>query len=309
MRHTKLGMILSTAALLVCAVPLYAAQAMAEPFEIPDSLGIKMIPIDKGSFTMGSPADDPGRSNDEKLHKVTISRPFYMSETEITQEQYIPVVIHDYKPFFIGAAAYGFSLPEVHSGGPFHTNSSKLLDSAKHPMSGVIWEKAGEFCNKITERERKAGRLPEGYVYRLPTEAEWEYACRAGTTGRFNVEGVLNSFAVGPNQEQTSLVKEGRKPNAWGLYDMHGSVYEWCLDWYASYDESQTVDPLGPAKGERRVARGGCYLSGKLDGRAPNPDMDLRCLRSAYRGKFVPDFPLGILGFRIVLGPDISKGK
>jgi len=310
MRHTITGLTLTIAILIgvLGIMPSYPARAASlkmAAFEVPNTLGIKMLPIDKGAFTMGSPDNEPGRSSDEKQHSVTISRPFFMSEAEITQEQYIPVAIPDYKPFF----AAGSGLPEVHSGGPFHTNSAKILDSSKHPMSGVAWEKAVEFCSKITERERKAGRLPDGYVYRLPTEAEWEYACRAGTTGRFNTEGSIKDFSVGPYLDLTSPVKEGRKPNAWGLYDMHGNVYEWCLDWYGPYNDSQTVDPVGPAKGEKRVARGGCYLSGKLDGRAPNPDMDARCLRSAYRGKFIPDFPLGIIGFRIVLGPDLSKGS
>jgi formylglycine-generating enzyme required for sulfatase activity len=280
----------------------------AEGFEIPDSLGIRMVRIEKGEMTMGSPMDEAGRWDDEKQRTVIISRPFYMAETEITQEQYIPVIIPDYKPFFISAAAYGFSLPEVHSGGPFNTVSRSIIDSSKYPMEGVVWEKAVEFCSKMTERERKAGRLPEGYVYRLPTEAEWEYACRAGTTGSFNVEGAINGFAVaGPNLENTKLVKEGRNSNAWGLYDVHGNVYEWCLDWYGPYDSSQMTDPAGPATGEKKVARGGCYLSGKLDGRAPNPAKDQRCLRSAARGKFLPDFPLGIIGFRPVLAPVAQK--
>jgi formylglycine-generating enzyme required for sulfatase activity len=280
----------------------------AVSFEVPDSMGIRMIRIEKGTVTMGSPADEPGRSDDEQEHTVTISRPFYMAETEVTQEQYIPVVIPDYKPMFILAAAYGFSLPEVHSGGPFNTVSRNIIDSSKHPMEGVVWEKAVEFCNKITERERKPGRLPEGYVYRLPTEAEWEYACRAGSTGRFNVEGDLNGLAVaGPNLENTKPVREGRKPNAWGLYDMHGNVYELCLDWYGPYNSGEVADPVGPATGEKKVARGGCYLSGKLDARTPNPDKDQRCLRSAARGKFLPDFPLGILGFRPVLAPVVQK--
>ncbi|MCX6346202.1 MAG: SUMF1/EgtB/PvdO family nonheme iron enzyme [Armatimonadetes bacterium] len=313
----QLGTMLSATALLIGALsmlPIYPARAQdvlaQKAFEIPDSLGIRMLRIEKGTVTMGSPAAEAGRWDDEKQHTVTISRPFYMAETEITQEQYIPVIIPTYKPFFINAAAYGLSLPEVDRGGPFNTVSRNILDSAKHPMEGVIWGKAVEFCNKITEREKNAGRLPDGYIYRLPTEAEWEYACRAGSTALFNVEGAINTFSVaGPNLENTKLVKEGRKPNAWGLYDMHGNVYEWCMDWYSSYDDSQTLDPTGPANGEKKVARGGCYLSGKLDGRAPNPTIDQRCLRSAYRGKFLPDFPMPIIGFRIVLAPDLGKAK
>lgn len=303
-------------AVLMAVVPIGAIYAQsvdsqsinsinASSFEIPNSLGIKMVRIEKGQFTMGSPADEPGRSDDETQHNVTISKPFYMSEAEITQEQYIPVVIPKYKPFFYNAAAYGFSLPEVDQGGPFNTNSRLIVDSSKYPMDGVVWDKAVEFCTNITDQERKAGRLPAGYVYRLPTEAEWEYCCRAGTKGKFNVDGQLETFAVALGKETSSAVKGERKSNAFGLYDMHGNAYEWCLDWYAPYQNGSLVDPVGPQKGDRRVARGGCYMTGKLDSREPNPPMDQRCLRSAYRGKFMPDMPLPIIGFRIVLAPEI----
>ena len=272
-------------------------------FEIPDSLGIRMVRIEKGEMSMGSPAGEAGRRDDEKQHRVSISRPFYMAETEITQGQYLPVMIPEYKPFFSGS-----NLPEVHAGGPFNNVSRNVIDPSKHPMEGVVWQKAAEFCEKITERERKAGRLPEGYVYRLPTEAEWEYACRAGGAGPFNQEGAIPGFAVaGPNLENTRPVKEERKPNAWGLYDMHGNVYEWCLDWYGPYDSGVVTDPAGPATGEKKVARGGCSLSGKLDGRAPNPARDQSPLRLAARGRFLPDFPLSILGFRPVLAPSVHK--
>jgi formylglycine-generating enzyme required for sulfatase activity len=277
----------------------------AESFEIPDSAGIFMIRIEKGQFMMGSPESEAGRDAGETLHEVTISHPFYMAEAEITQEQYIPINIPDYKPLFIGKAAWGMSLPELHSKGPFHTPGPGIVDTSRHPMEGVTWEKAVEFCAKLTARERKAGRIPEGYVYRLPTEAEWEYACRAGSTGRFNTEGTMNSFAATAGLKTTRPVKEGRKPNAWGLYDMHGNVYEWCLDWYGLYDSATATDPVGPAEGKKKVARGGCYLSGTGDSDTPDPAKEQRWLRSAARGRFLPDLPLPIVGFRVVLGPDI----
>ena len=273
-------------------------------FEIPDSVGITMIRIEPGTFSMGSPETEPGRAADEAQHTVTISRPFYIAETEITQDQYIPVTIPDYEPLFIRKAGWGTSLPELHSGGPFHTPGPGLEDSSRHPIEGVTWEKAVAFCEKLTERERKAGRLPAGYVYRLPTEAEWEYACRAGTAGAFNATIPLKQFAAAGGLNTTLPVKKGREPNAWGLYDMHGNVYEWCLDWYGDYESGAATDPTGPASGTKKVARGGCYLSGLVKDRAPDPARDQHCLRSAARGAFQPDFPLPIIGMRIVLAPE-----
>ena len=246
----------------------------------------------------------------EVEHSVTISRPFYMAETEVSQEQYIPAMIPDYEPMFIRAAPYGHSVPEVHSGGPFVTESKYLGDTSKHPMEGVVWAKAVEFCEKLTEKERKAGRLPEGYVYRLPTEAEWEYACRAGTEGPFNTEGMLKYFSWGPNVGRlrwTDKVKGGRKPNAWGLYDMHGNVYEWCLDCYGPYGKQNQKDPTGPAEGEQKVARGGSWQSGKRDGAEHDPAKEVRFMRSGSRNRFLRDLPLGIIGFRVILGPELRK--
>ncbi|MFC1600848.1 formylglycine-generating enzyme family protein [Candidatus Sumerlaeota bacterium] len=277
----------------------------AKAFEVPDSVGIVMVKIPAGKFTMGSPKGETARADDEVQHKVAISKPFYMARTEITQDQYIPVVIPEYKPLYLDAAGWGWSLPEVHQGGPFITPSKYNPDTTKYAMEGVIWEKAVEFCAKTTERERKAGRLPAGYVYRLPTEAEWEYACRAGTKGAFNTEGHLKYFCVAEGGASNKRVGFERLPNAFGLYDMHGSVYEWCLDWYGPYANGDQVDPVGPATGERRVARGGCFLSGKIPvGQEADAGRDQRYLRSASRGNFKPELPLGILGFRIVLAPE-----
>ena len=281
----------------------------AEAFDIPDSAGITMIRIEAGTFTMGSPKDEVARGEDEVQHRVTISKPFYMAETQITQDQYLPVMVPDYEPLFIRAAAFEHSLPEVHQGGPFITESKYLASTDKNPMDGVTWDKAVEFCRILTERERKAGRLPEGYVYRLPTEAEWEYACRAGTEGAFNVEGDLSTFCWGPDVPTlrwTVPVKGRRQPNAWGLYDMHGNVYEWCLDWYGPYDEEAAKDPAGPAVGEQKVARGGAWSSGRDQGEDKSDAVRLRYMRSASRNRFPPQKPYSIVGFRPVLAPEVK---
>ncbi len=210
-------------------------------------------------------------------------------------------------------------------GGPVQTN---------YPMECISWERSREFCRKLTAAERKAGRLPEGYVYRLPTEAEWEYACRAGTQGPYNVDidhtniKDLKKFAFygGNNwwQTRTSKCGDHRLPNAWGLYDMHGNVYEWCLDWYGAYpsttsgrassfrvraelaSESRTGlaprDPTGPAEGKEKVVRGGCFY---LD-----DDNAHTFLRSASRYSVPPDVNFyGIVGMRLVLAPAVAGAK
>ena len=273
------------------------ASLQADSFTMPETNGIVMIRIEPGTFTMGSPEGEVGRGPDETRHEVTISRPFYMAERLITQDQYMPIAVPDFDPIYIGAAAYEHSNPEPHQGGPWTMPSKYRPNTDKFPMDGVLWEAAVEFCDILTERERAAGRLPKGYVYRLPTEAEWEYACRAGTTGPFNVDAPLEDiFAMAEG--------EVSKPNAWGLYEMHGIKYEWCMDWYGPLSAEPATDPVGPATGTRRVSRGGSNSSGHGE-----EDKDVanrsRFIRSASRNHFIPDLPFSILGLRIVLAPEI----
>ena len=289
----------------------------AKEWTIPE-LGLKMARIPAGTFTMGSPKDEADRREDEVRHKVTISKPFYMGVYEVTQKEYYDIMLPDFDH-----DSWQYARGPLHAGLAFHYRARKGRGdyaggklNLGRPMECVTWHKAREFCRKVTERERKAGRLPKGYVYRLPTEAEWEYACRAGTKGLYNVEGDgegkdydLNSFAV-VRAGGTSAVG-GKKPNAWGLYDMHGNVYEWCLDWYGPYPTGKAKDPTGPAEGRKKVARGGCFF-----GSAPHapPGQAARgdCfkdagpfLRSASRYQIRPDMNCyAILGFRVVLGPD-----
>jgi len=125
-----------------------------------------------------------------------------------------------------------------------------------------------EFCGKLTKIERRAGRLPKGYVYRLPTEAEWEYACRAGSKGPYNVKADYTSitsirkFAWVDDFNWVNFSTRAvgtRTANARGLHDMHGNVYEWCLDWYGPYAKGKATDPTGPATGTEKVIRGGCF--------------------------------------------------
>ena len=171
-------------------------------------------------------------------------------------------------------------------------------------MDMLSWDEAAAYAQWLTRREAKAGRLPKGYIYRLPTEAEWEYACRAGTKTPFNTQGDTHTFfAFGINSPFGR-----RKPNAWGLYDMHGGVYEWVQDWYAPYNVKESTDPQGHKTGKERVVRGGCTISmQEKDGeRETSPAERLRFVRSASRHKLPQDHELPITGMRLVLGPALD---
>jgi formylglycine-generating enzyme required for sulfatase activity len=162
-------------------------------------------------------------------------------------------------------------------------------------MTWISWTEATRFCERLTEQERRAGRLPKGFRFALPTEAQWEYACRAGSTGAFAGTGDLAGmgwYKDNSGGEFGELHPPAQKqPNAWGFYDMHGNVWEWCADWYDDYPTRAVTDPSGPRSGVRRVRRGGSW-----DGTAA------RC-RSASRDGSVPAGRLDNLGFRLALRP------
>lgn len=273
-----------------------------QPKEFANSIGMKLRLIPKGTFTMGSPASEKGRSDHERPHEVTISRGFYMGVYEVTQEEYQKVM---------GTNPSGF---QDGKDGRF-----KKLDTSKHPVEEVTWTDANEFCSRLSElpEEKKAGR-----VYRLPTESEWEYACRSGSQAAYEFgdnEGSLRDAAwfgnnSGKNELDTDDLKEKRedirgytlalmvnycrthivgmkRPNAWGLYDMHGNVREWCLDGFTFYPYDAVTDPIGSEKNEGRVARGGSYF-----------DQAHKC-RSAHRESPPPTARIDLIGFRVALIP------
>ena len=192
---------------------------------------MKLVRIRPGKFMMGSPDFEQGHEGPEcPQHEVTISKAFYMGVTEVTQAQYEAVMGKN----------------------PSH------VKGPTNPVESVPWDNAVLFCRKLSEKT--------GKTLRLPTEAEWEYACRAGTTTRFSFgdsESVLGDYAwhKGNSGGKTHPVAQ-KKPNAWGLYDMHGNVREYCADWLGSYPTGTSTDPQGAASGVYRVARGGNYNSG-----------------------------------------------
>jgi formylglycine-generating enzyme required for sulfatase activity len=219
---------------------------------------------------MGSPPSEKGSEDEERQHEVTLTQDYYLGAFEVTQAQYAKVMGNN----------------------PSYFQGDKVgnVVSSNRPVEQVSWEDAVEFCRRLSElpEEKAAGR-----VYRLPTEAEWEYACRAGSTTAFSFGDKLHSldnyawFSDNSN-EQTHPVGQ-KKPNAWGLYDMHGNVWEWCCDWYGEYPKDAVSDPSGPSEGVRRVNRGGSWNNGAAYCRS-----SLRIRRNpAYR------FPLN--GFRLAL--------
>jgi formylglycine-generating enzyme required for sulfatase activity len=216
-----------------------------------NSVGMTFVRIPSGTFTMGSNSSEADR-HEKPPHTVTISRPFYMATTEVTQAQWEAVV-----------------------GG----NPSKF-QGVDLPVEQVSWYDTKEFIRKLN--------IKDGCTrYRLPTEAEWEYACRAGTTGPWY--GDLDSIAwYDPNSGSTTHPVGQKLANAWGLNDMLGNVYEWCEDWREAYAGENATDPRGPSSGWARVVRGGSWL------------IHANRARSYFRDFFPPDERRDDIGFRVV---------
>ena len=171
------------------------------------------------------------------------------------------------------------------------TNPSKFM-GADRPVEQVSWDDAVEFCEKLTEMEKKAGRVPQGMAYQLPTEAQWEYACRAGTTTAYSWGATIAT--TNANYSRVSQTRDIGQyaANPWGFFDMHGNVWEWCQDWHGAYPGGSVTDPQGPATGSYRVMRGGSC------------DESARCSRSGNRYDSCSQaFARDDVGFRPVLAP------
>ena len=244
---------------------LRGAEKEGQAWTVPD-LNLEMAYVRSGTFTMGGCENF---FNDEKpLTRVTLTKGYWLGKTEVTQGQY--------------EALMG-------------SNPSDFKNAGRDaPVEQVSWDDAMQFCRKLTERERSAGRLPWGYDYTLPTEAQWEYACRAGTTGAY--AGNLDSMGwYTSNSGNTTHPVAQKQANAWGLYDMHGNVWEWCRDWYGDYPGGSVTDPTGPSSGTFRVIRGGSW------------NFDAGICRSASRLRYDPGNRLNDLGFRLSLAPQVSR--
>ena len=219
-------------------------------------IGLVWIPA--GEFEMGSPTTEGGRYDDEKLHHVKLTKGFWTSETETTQALY----------------------KEVMGTNPSENKSDEL------PVECVSWDDAVKFCEELTKR------LPSGMTATLPTEAQWEYACRAGTKTAFCYGESVDSDKMNYHSSGAKAVKSC-PPNPWGLYDMHGNVWEWTSDYFGDYPTGTAIDPTGPNSGSYRAARGGCWKCGLA-----------RDCRSAQRGRYYPFFRFDFLGFRFVITCD-----
>lgn len=245
-----------------------------------------MVWIKPGTFTLGSPDSEPQRNRNEGPQMVvTISRGFWMGVHEVTQEEYLAMVGANPSWFHGDRSAQG--------GKNFGTDMSR-------PVEQVSWSDATNYCRIRTTAERRTGRIPAGWSYRLPTEAEWEYACRAGA--RSSTHYGFGDDLIGARLNQHAWFSEnsggathpvGKKPaNAWGLMDMHGNVSEWCQDFYGTYHGGTATDWVQPRPEESRVTRGGGWVD-------PADDC-----RTAGRSSVDPLGTDSCLGFRVVLSPD-----
>jgi len=229
-----------------------------EVIDLGKDVKLEMVLVPAGKFKMGSKADPFSniKPNNDELpqHEVTLTKPFYMSKYEVTQDQWF----------------------EIMGENPSREKGRKL------PVTDVSWEDCQEFIKKLNAKTNGG--------FRLPTEAEWEYGCRAGTTTAYAYGDNITKRDA--NIDSGSIKEVGSyKPNAFGLYDMHGNVWESCEDWHEDYPEGAVTDPRGPATGERRVMRGGSF------------DVDVSNARSSIRNYFTPTYRYGLGGLRLARTP------
>jgi len=265
-RFTILALAASLVGLLGCsprdsAPPAQSAQTQpAAPRLVLVPL-TNMVPIKAGSFV-------------RIRQPVTLTRDYWLGKHEVTQAEYARVMA---------------------------ANPSHFQGNSNSPVEKVTFFEAQAYCSALTALERQAGHLPPEFEYRLPSEAEWEFACRAGTTNRFSFgddAAAADAFAwtLENGESQTHPVGQ-KQPNAWGLHDMHGNVWEWCLDWFAPYPEQPATDPQGPPEGKFKVFRGGGW------------NQEVQYARSGNRFMMSPSNGIHFVGFRLALAPTASAPR
>jgi formylglycine-generating enzyme required for sulfatase activity len=250
---------------VLSAVPGFAAEDAGDasatketPAPIKNSIGMTLVPIPAGAFQMGSSDREPGRNNNEGQVDVTISKPFLISDTEVTQQQWTEVM---------GNAPWEGAV-----------SNSFAKKGARFPAVGISWDDAVAFCKELTDSEREAGKIPSDVSYSLPTEAQWEYACRAGSRKAYTFghdAAKLSDHAwwggdIGngnASAERYAHEVASKQPNAWKLFDMHGNVSEWCLDGFEDKLPGGK-DPLAPTRGYDRAVRGGGWTDGAVNCRS-----------------------------------------
>jgi formylglycine-generating enzyme required for sulfatase activity len=227
----------------------------------PGEIELEMRLVPAGQFIMGSTNGD---EDEQPVHEVIISKPFFLGQYEVTQAQWEAVMGNNPSLF-------------------------KIKKRGHRPVERVSWEEASDFCEKMNDLCKNV--LPAGYRFDLPTEAQWEYACRSGSTGDYSGDSIDEIAWYESNSYGRTCTVGMKSSNAWGLYDMHGNVWEWCRDWKGDYPSSSVTDPTGPSSGEYRVCRGGGWLN-----------IAWGC-RSALRFSTAPSFRSYYLGFRLALVP------
>jgi formylglycine-generating enzyme required for sulfatase activity len=251
------------------------------------SISLDMIFCPPGTFTMGSPTTEAGRGGDETQHQVTLSHGFYLGKHEVTQAQYEAVMTGNSEGL--------------------NAKPSNWPNNNDRPVEKVSWNDVQVFLSRLNDMEETAGRLPTGWKYVLPTEAQWEYACRAGTTTAYSWGNDINSSRANYNWDGGSNdgndFKQTRDVgkytvNPWGFFDMHGNVWEWVSDWKANYPGGAQTNPEGPASGSNRVFRGGSWNTAGT------------YLRSAKRNDNTPGLRTNYIGFRVgfqAVQPDMAN--
>ena len=276
---------------------VFEVEAVSGPGkEFANSVGMKFVYIQPGTFMMGSPSNEPKRDSDERQHRVTLTKGFYMGATEVTVGQWRSFTQDTgYKTEAeTGGGAYiwtGKKIWERKKG--YYWNNPGFSQTQKHPVTCVSWNDAQKFIKWLNQQEG-------GNKYHLPTEAEWEYACRAGTTTPFSTGSCISTdqanydgnypmpgCSKGRYREKTIDVASF-SPNAWGLYDMHGNVWEWCQDRYGDYPSGHVTDPDGASSGSDRVLRGGswhfnAWIIRSANRNRPDPDSRLRFNNHGFR--------------------------